>query len=198
MRNLSALLFVLITIVLGWFRFKEVSQYQQLLRDMQAVHVAVHLSPPVCGEQAIQAAISIFSIDTSGTDIGFDPTIWDRGIISMSGDGRMHVDIGPSACSSWASLGSTIAHETEVHAKQVWAVGIALNVVSRTVNGFRGVRIADHEESVGSTRFEREAYLFEIESRDRFGLSDDEVDAIFSIVNFYYPEERAEMWPLKF
>jgi hypothetical protein len=198
MRNLSALLFVLITIVLGWFHFKEVSQYQQLLSDMQTVHVTVHLSPPVCGEQAIQTAISIFSIDTSGANICFDPTIWDRGIITLGMDGRMQVDIGTPACSSWASLGSTIAHETEVHAKQVWAVGIAINVVSRAINCFRGVRIADHEEPVGSTRFEREAYLFEIESRDRFGLSDDEVDSIFSTMNFYYPEERAELWPLKF
>lgn len=93
-----------------------------------------------------------------------DPHLEDRGITSwtpLTSD-PAHVILGPSAFSSWAVLGSTLAHELEVHCRQ----NLLLVSVRETL-GFEGKLAA-----------EREAYQYELDGARRFGLSEVELQRI--------------------
>jgi hypothetical protein len=113
---------------------------------------------------AIQLAIVAYRIDASRVrdGVNYSPhgamqgreggTVRDR-------DGRIRVTLGDDAFSSAAILGSTIGHEVEVH-------------VNRQVE--KGVDYPE-SDSQGTSVQEVEAYDYELQNKDRFGLSEDDI-----------------------
>ena len=88
--------------------------------------------------------------------------------------GDSTVTIGPAAFTSWAVLGSTLAHELEVHGKQHLAP-----VLFASVFGF-GDEV--------SSFYEREAYDYEVRNSKRFGLTTSEAAGIFLTKMLIYGE----------
>src|SRR5690606_25474533 len=82
--------------------------------------------------------------------------------------------IGPSAFASWALLGSTLAHEIEVHCHQ----------------NFTLIRLFDIAGWEGTENAEREAYAHELAHADRFGLTSDDRYSIAQTLQYYYPERK--------
>lgn len=116
---------------------------------------------------AIHRAIFVFAIDDSRVPFGvnYSPHGGMRerdGATIVDADGSVRVLIGDPAFSSVAWLGSTIAHEVEIH-------------VNRQL--FKDVYYPASDEQ-GQLIQEVEAYDHEIRNRDRFGLSHDELDSV--------------------
>jgi hypothetical protein len=130
--------------------------------------------PSVTRESALRA-IEAFNIqvpkNVTGPFIKSDMN--DRGMtVRSSAFSPASVYVGPEAFTSWALLGSTLAHEIEVHCRQ--------NFLSIHFQSLAGI------DSVGEA--EREAYAYEIANANRFGLSDYERNLIQSTSAYYYPE----------
>lgn len=120
-------------------------------------------TPPMT-QGSIDFALTAYGITLpSGVEPRLEESLEDRGRTDWTPfDGIEAVRIGPSAFKSWALLGSTLAHELEVHCRQnFWAITFQESV------GLGGIRDA-----------ERAAYRHELESAERFGLSAGEVDRI--------------------
>ena len=86
----------------------------------------------------------------------FSSKLEDRGLTIRKGvmsDAIVYV--GADAFSSWALLGSTLAHEIEVHCRQNF-----LAIHFQNISGFDGTGYA-----------EREAYGYELAHAERFGLT---------------------------
>ncbi len=136
----------------------------------------IKLKPSV-SQKSIDEAIKRFNIVIpSNTNYPtLDKTLEDRGLTTLNCRFcKLEVTIGPAAFSSWAMLGSTLAHELEVHCKQ----------------NFSLIRIKDVFGYRGSDMAEREAYLYEIANAKRFGSSADELTSIADTMNYYYPEVK--------
>ncbi len=116
-------------------------------------------------EAALRDALDEYAIAIpSGVDFPrVDDTLSDRGMTSWTPfAGNTEVLVGPSAFSSWALLGSTLAHELEIHCHQ------SLLLISFQESlGFAAKSVAEHQ-----------AYVYELEQAGRFGLSAQEVDRI--------------------
>jgi hypothetical protein len=115
-------------------------------------------------QSAINRAIAAYGIDVRNVPFGvaYSPHggMRDReGATYVDGDGTIRVEIGDEAFASAARLGSTIAHEVEVH-------------VNRQV--VNGIFFASADEQ-GWLIQEVEAYDYELASKERFGLSADEI-----------------------
>jgi hypothetical protein len=96
----------------------------------------------------------------------------DRGVtLKRSWLSPFEVEIGPNAFLSWALLGSTLAHELEVHCRQ----------------SFAWVKMADTIGLDGTAKAEREAYKYELAQAERFGLSQVDQDLIRITVDYFYP-----------
>jgi hypothetical protein len=161
---------------------------------------------PQISQESINKAILAFHIDVPAyvNQPILDHTLEDRGITTGAVLGRMReVKIGPAAFSSWAVLGSTLAHEIEVHAKQSfikitaqdeWSSaksGVLQMLHSLKPKSFLGKASAPSGLPRGPIDWgthlaEREAYQYELDSAKRFGLSPTEVESIKSIMEMYY------------
>lgn len=86
----------------------------------------------------------------------------------------IEVKIGPSAFTSWAILGSTIAHEVEIHCNQSPLLIIA----------------QDYLNLNGTANAERKAYIHEILHADRFGLKTIELLEIKATLQIYYGQNN--------
>lgn len=157
--------------------------------------------PPVPSQADLDLALVLYSVKVPRgiTAPLFDPELEDRGLTTGSTvSGPQRVTIGPAAFSSWSLLGSTLAHEAEVHGQQnffrivfedeffgaltTWTQsGLALAGRSP---GLEGSRVC---LDCGTLRAEREAYEYEISQAWRFGLSDEEVRLIRQVMETYYP-----------
>lgn len=144
---------------------------------------------PEPGQDAINAALSAFGIQTPKNVKGpfFSAKLEDRGLTLKRGVmSDSIVYIGPEAFSSWPLLGSTLAHEIEIHCRQNF-----LAIHFQNISGFDGTGFA-----------EREAYNYELHQADRFGLSDYERDLIKSTMAYFYPEREnrlvQQLAPIKF
>ena len=116
---------------------------------MYNIHVPSHVSPPK-----------------------FDSNLEDRGLTTLRGWGKkLEVAVGPAAFESWGLLGSTLAHEIEVHCHQNFTV----------------IQLKDMVGMGGTSEAEREAYMHELEHAHRFDLSNSEYESIEATMNFYYP-----------
>ena len=129
--------------------------------------------PPIT-QESLYRAIAMYNIRIPH-GVAFptlDPNLQDRGLTSLNPwTKRFTVKIGPAAFQSWALLGSTLAHEFEVHCRQ----------------SFLWIHMQDLVGLNGTDQAEREAYAYEISSAPRFGLSADEIGMIQETVDYYYP-----------
>jgi hypothetical protein len=136
----------------------------------------LHRTAPVLSQASIDRAVEMFQIRIPEHVNGptFDPSLADRGLTMKRGVlGKVSVTIGPDAFSSWPLLGSTIAHEVEVHCRQSF---VAIHLMD--IAGLDGTGIA-----------EREAYAYEIKYAQRFGLTPYDMDLIKSTSSYYYPKQ---------
>lgn len=128
---------------------------------------------PSFSQDSIDRAMDLFEIDVPANVQWptIDPDLLDRGVTIIDPMGHRTIRIGPAGFASWGILGSTLAHEVEVHGTQsfLWIKGL------------------DRLGLDGTALAEREAYLHEIKGASRFGLSRSEVQGIRETMNFYYP-----------
>ena len=134
---------------------------------------------PEISQKNIDIALKVFNItipnNTNHPVLDF--SLKDRGITQKTGWlTPLEVYIGPEAFTSWGILGSTLAHELEVHCQQSFTWINLLDLL-----GFRGTEIA-----------ERSAYLHEVTNARRFGLSEHEVNSITMTMDFFYPDSHEE------
>lgn len=139
------------------------------------VSVAVLAGEPEMDQDSIDLAMAAYSIRISSMTNWpvFDRNFSDRGLTARGTlSGRSSVSVGPAAFSSWALLGSTLAHEIEVHGEQNFLI----------------IGLMDLMRLDGTGIAERQAYSHEIEGATRFGLCLDDQDMIAETKEFFYPE----------
>jgi hypothetical protein len=105
------------------------------------------------------------------------------------------IGITGRAFTSWGMLGSVLAHEIEVHCNQSFikanildAIDVLLGDLIRSQEPPKSamlVRVAP--VYYGTWLTEREAYSYQIESAERFGLTKQEVESIRFTRDFLYP-----------
>ena len=144
-------------------------------------HPSAPLSLPVgrpeVGQRSIDIAMKLYAITIPEHVKGpfYSQELEDRGLTIRRGIASdAVVYIGKEAFSSWALLGSTLAHEIEVHCRQNF-----LAIHFQNLSGFDGTGLA-----------EREAYRYELAHADRFGLQQYDRELISSTVAFFYPEQE--------
>lgn len=134
--------------------------------------------PPTPSKENIDLAMKVYGIKVPNKINGpfYDSELTDRGNTTghSFGFSTKTVTIGTPAFSSWALLASTLAHEIEVHCAQ----------------SFSAITILDFlfPKSWGTWISEREAYMYEVQNRKRFGLSPDEALHILSVMDYWFPE----------
>ena len=135
------------------------------------------LSKPPMTQESIDLAMQMFAIEVpeGASYPRFDSQLEDRGLTTMNGWGKdLEVTIGPAAFTSWALLGSTLAHELEVHCRQ----------------SFFLIRVKDLLGMNGTDEAEREAYLYELTNSERFHLKTSDQLNIRATMDYYYPVAR--------
>jgi hypothetical protein len=118
-------------------------------------------------QHAIHRAIDVYDIDVSRVPSGVQycgpgDMRGRNGATYLDRNGVVRVEIGDDAFVSAARLGSTIAHEVEVHVNRHLVHGL-------------GYPPADEQCAL---IYEVEAYDYELASKDRFGLSAPEVELL--------------------
>lgn len=123
--------------------------------------------PPTPGQRAIDQAMILFDIKVSK---GIDWPLYDPHLgykyraIALQEEvlGRKSILIGKASFYSWGVLGSTLAHEIEVHGRQsiFW-----LSLRARLFG-------------ISTASAEVEAYNYEIYSAKRFGLTKEDISSL--------------------
>lgn len=134
---------------------------------------------PTVTQSSIAVAVKSFGIRLPKNINGpfFDPKLEDRGLTLRQGlASDPLVLIGREAFSSWGMLGSTLAHEIEVHCRQNF-----LAIHLQNLAGFDGTGMA-----------EREAYRYELANAERFGLASYDRELIRSTMSYFYPEQESK------
>jgi hypothetical protein len=170
---IMAYLVAAIGMCLAWAK-QSFSHYQVM--DSIVSQTAVDLDmPPEMTQESIDLAMKIFAIKlpANTSHPTFDPALKDRGLtVSHPLSGDISVTIGPAAFENWALLGSTLAHEVEIHCRQPLLL----------------VMIADFLGVDGTGIAEREAYRYELANQERFKLDSWDARAIEDTMNHFYPE----------
>ncbi len=116
----------------------------------------------------VKKALIHFKIKVpSQVEIYIEPNLPDdiRAVTTLTNQHKLVVSIGPAAFSSFAMLGSTLAHELEIHCQQnIYKIKLDSDLFD---NHFEQEKIA-----------ERFAYQHEINNKERFGLSYQEIEFI--------------------
>jgi len=147
---------------------------EQFAKDLNGVTVVPPMSKPPMTQESIDIAIEMFGINipVNAENPTLDMKLEDRGLTTLNGWGKkLEVTVGPAAFSSWAVLGSTLAHELEIHCNQNFAV----------------IRMKDMLGLEGTNGAEREAYMHELSNAERFHLKDADQMSIRSTMDYYYP-----------
>lgn len=174
--TIRCLTFLLTSVTLGsliWAK-SELSIRNEKLNETEAVSVQMIAPPPAVNQQSLEVAFEAYQFkrDYPAPFPRFDRTIGDRGITEKKAyENYKTVKIGPTAFESWSILGSTLAHEIEIHCHQ----------------NFLLITIADYLGLEGTTLAEQEAYLWEINQAKRFGLVPSETYLIETTIKRYYP-----------
>jgi len=159
---------------------------------------------PAQDQESVEIAKVLFSIEAPATVDGpyYDASLGDRGLTT---GGlilpQKKVTVGAAAFSSWAVLGSTLAHEIEVHVEQSFFAVVARDHLSRWQVEAPRRRLsrvfpavaptaAELFEHDGTWKAERDAYMHEIRNAKRFGLSQDEVASIWRVMDYFYPSNH--------
>ena len=193
--------FVLVMSTSVFVAARERSSYETLRTESRAITVRAPNALPRVRQDSIDIAMELYSIDKPRSVVGprFDGELEDRGLTTGGTLGtRKTVTIGASAFSSWGVLGSTLGHEIEVHAGQSFLAVVLRDRLAevqlsarRRLGGYMPALTPSARESFdndGTWRAEREAYLYELASVKRFGLSGAETRSIRYVMNYFYPE----------
>jgi hypothetical protein len=93
---------------------KSLDEKTDFFNAMAEVHVIPPEGAPELSQESIDLALSIYNIKVP-EKVGhpfLDMSMADRGRTTLYGyTGQLEVAVGPNAFSSWALLGSTLAHE---------------------------------------------------------------------------------------
>ena len=169
----------LVTSALVWAQWQKI-EHDQFFATINSVYVTPPKTAPKPGNLSIQQAMTFFGIELPD-DVHqplYASNIKDRGyIIRHHSFSDAYVRIGKEAFQSWAILGSTLAHEVEIHGNQ----------------SFFWIRVKDALGLGGTHSAEREAYLYEIANAKRFGLSRLDTHLIAKTVDYYYPSDSSAL-----
>lgn len=150
---------------------------KEMVRVTQPTNEALILEGrPSLDQKSIATAMEVYGIRVPTQIKGpfFDPKLEDRGLTMRRGvTSDPIVFVGPEAFSSWSMLGSTLAHEIEIHCRQ----------------NFLAIHFQNVAGMDGTTAAEREAYKYELANASRFGLTQYDQDLIRSTMSYFYPEQ---------
>ena len=196
----AALIFLVASILLMALAGKEHAEQVSFANAMRAVPVKVELPRPLPSQESVDVAMAAFGVDLEANVNSpiFDGSLSDRGLTAGGTlDVRRSIWVGPAAFISWGVLGSTLGHEIEVHGQQSFLAILIMDGVADLRRGFSALVSAEtaaasaKKESVealwGTWRAERTAYLYEVSSADRYGLTSEEVGSIRQVMEYYYP-----------
>jgi len=142
--------------------------------DLRSVSTILPSTPPALSQESIDLALSFYNIRIpSGTSHPrLDTDLKDRGLTlrTLAFEDAI-VTIGPAAFESWALLGSTLAHELEVHCQQNFAIIFLMDTIGLD----------------GTGEAERQAYLHELKNARRFGLKPVDRRLIEETMAYFYP-----------
>lgn len=161
---------------------KEEQVRSGLWADMQDVEVILPDNYPTLNVDSLEVAMAMFGIEnpTNVLPLKVDETMYDRGLTSsVSFSNVTEVTIGYAAFENWSILGSTLAHEVEIHSQQNFFLIWAMDTL-----GLHGTLHA-----------ERVAYNHELNDAERFGLNSEDKTMIAETMNYYYPEKQLEPNP---
>jgi hypothetical protein len=171
-----ALLLLISTCASLCFAKYSLNQETAFSRKLRSIPVEIGAIPPEANQESINLALVAYGIKALEKDPMpyYDPEVTDRGITQKVGlsDYKI-VAIGLPGFESWSILGSTLAHEIEIHCRQNFILIALIDAL-----GFDGTGIA-----------EREAYDWELSQAVRFGLLHDERSSIKATVDNYYPRD---------
>jgi hypothetical protein len=202
------LLLLLIAGSLGAFGIveahREIRAFEAYTQAINDVEISVPQSAPELNQESVELAMEIFAIRRPATVDGpsLNETLEDRGL-TTGGLILPHkeVTVGPTAFTSWAILGSTLAHEIEVHVAQSFFRIVATDYLinwSMSARRLAGKVIPvlkpsakESFENDGTWKAEREAYMYEIRNAKRFGLTDEELNSIWRVMDYYYPVRKS-------
>jgi hypothetical protein len=187
---------------------KHQEKSRKLFEERSQIFVEMPSSPPELNQESIQIAMEAFSIKLP-KEVSypqFSATLEDRGLTTGGAlEPTKQVFIGTPAFTSWAVLGSTLAHEIEIHGNQSFLKILltdklsslslsARNYVGEVVPAVKPSARTQFEED-GTWKAERDAYLYEVNQAKRFGLSQQEKNSILDVMSFYYPTKPATHAP---
>lgn len=142
------------------------------------VQVRVPAEGPRVTQESVDLAMLFYGIRLPpGAEAPLlDRELKDRGLTTRGAFfQKARVTIGPAAFSSWSLLGSTLAHELEVHCRQ----------------NFLAIWIMDLVGLSGTDEAERQAYAHELRNARRFGLDIADAELIAETMDYYYPDVAA-------
>lgn len=176
MRCLGLLTIVVLGFALG-FAHRQVVEEQSFFKSMSSVSILPPDTIPSASQKSIDLALLLFGIEVpmNTTHPTYDPELTDRGLTKINPFAPNKVTIGPSAFTSWGLLGSTLAHEIEIHCKQRMFLVRLIGMITFS--------------DIGVAFAEQQAYYHEINSRSRFHLSREDLLLLRETVRFYYPEK---------
>ncbi len=170
---MAALTLIVVTMGVVMARGSLAAQ-EDFRKNMSQIQVTPPSEPPRLNQESIDIALALFNIPVpEGVEHpALDLTIADRGLTTLTNRGKLLVTVGPGAFTSWGLLGSTLAHELEVHCQQ----------------NFTMIRFMDFFGFEGTHNAEREAYHHELSQADRFFLTPDDRLSIAQTMEYFYPE----------
>jgi hypothetical protein len=157
---------------------RELNEEAAMAASIRNVSVAIPEGTPEISQENIDIAMTLYSIDVGpNTELPiFDSKLEDRGLTSRGAlSARSAVTVGPAAFSTWAILGSTLAHEIEIHGRQNFLI----------------ISIMDMFRLDGTGMAERQAYSHELAGSARFGMDSADENMIRETMEYYYPEKRS-------
>ena len=170
---LSLLIGSVLWVVLG--ARSEVAERRSYLRAVAQVPVVPPEGAPEVSQESIDLALVLYGIEVPGNaeHPELDMELKDRGLTTRGAFmEKAKVTIGPAAFTSWGLLGSTLAHEIEVHCQQ----------------NFLAIYVMDLVGLDGTGAAERQAYAHELRNARRFGLDVADAEMIADTMEFYYPD----------
>jgi hypothetical protein len=153
----------------------ELAEKDGFERAARQVQVTPPETPPPVTQSAIDLALQLYGIEVPATaeHPTLDLALADRGLTTRGAlMDKAIVTIGPAAFTSWGLLGSTLAHELEVHCRQ----------------NFLFIHVMDLVGLDGTGEAERQAYQHELRNAHRFGLDIVDSELIADTMNYYYPD----------
>jgi len=147
---------------------------ESYLKEVDQVAVVPPTTRPKPSQAAVDLAIAMYGIQIprSAMHPKFDSELADRGLTTRGAFmEKSEVTIGAAAFTSWALLGSTLAHELEIHCNQNFFLIYAFDLMGLD----------------GTGEAERIAYAHELNHAKRFGLNKYDTNLIADTVAYYYP-----------